>query len=165
MDDWLGIPATDDSRGSVEAWTRSKCFAEAFTALDEIGQGVAIEGSEETVAGLRDHVRETANIRDNAAIPFDIEALDGLKRPLGVTNDLSDIDLLKVAGQLDATAFAAIAFDESAASQVMDDLDQMVARDAITLGDFRDVGDPFAPNGEIYEDPQRVVRVIGELHG
>ena len=144
---------------------RGEYLAEALTALDEIGQGVAIEGSEEVVAGLRDHVREAANIRDNAAILFDIEALDGLKRPLGVTNDFSDIDRLKIAGQLDATAFAAIAFDKSAASQVVDDLDQMVARDAITLGDFRDGGDAVAPNGEIHEDPQRVVRVIGELHG
>jgi len=129
---------------SVEGCGWGKYFVQAVAALDEVGQGVAVEGGEEAVAGLRDSPRKSADICDDAAIAFDIEAFHRFKRPLGVTDNFPDIDCGRIARQLDTAALAAIAFYESAASKVVHDLDEMVARDAVTLGYLRDVGEAVA---------------------
>jgi hypothetical protein len=69
-----------DTQRSIAPARISSVPRQALTAPDEIGQRVSIEGREETLAGLGDYVRQATDIRDDAAIPFDIEALDGLKQ-------------------------------------------------------------------------------------
>ena len=46
----------------------------------------------------------------------------------------------------------------------MNDLDQMVARDVVTIGDFRNVHHPVVMEGEIHQNAERVVALVGELH-
>ena len=95
---------------------RRQCFAQTIAAFDDIGQSVAVEGGQKVVAGLGDHAGELADLRDEASIAFVVEALDRLKRPLGVADNLAQVDLARRAVQLDATALAPVGLDESAAS-------------------------------------------------
>ena len=85
-----------------------------------------------------------------------------LGRPLGV-HDLTNVDFCRVARQFDAAALATVAFDETSARQIMNDLDQMVARDVLTIGD-RNVHHPVVMEGEIHQNAEPVVAVVGELH-
>jgi len=63
--------------------------------LDEVSQGIAVEGGEEAVAHLRYSARASTDIYDNATIASDIEAFHRLKRPAGETDNFADIDLTR----------------------------------------------------------------------
>ena len=79
-------------------------------------------------------------------------------------DDLADID---VAGSLEETnspISAAHGFDIAGDPKLVDHLHQMVLGDAITVGDLRDRRKVARPDGQPYQDAQRVVGVGGKPH-
>ena len=83
---------------------------------------------------------------------------------LGVPHHLADADLLRRPREFQTAAAPANAVDEAGAAEIVDDLDQMVARHAVALRYFRHRAEPPVMRAEIGQHAQCVVGVERQPH-
>jgi hypothetical protein len=69
------------------------------------------------------------------------------------SHDLADADCFWRTRETDAAALAAHRLDHTGTPELMHHFHQVVSRDAVRLGDFRDRREPRAVQGEIHQYP------------
>ena len=133
-------------------------------ALDKIIDGVAVEHNEERFPGLGESPPVDAARSDPGAVSSAGGALDKGDRPLSVPRYRPDRNLLCRAGEPQAPVPAAYSFNESGTAKPPDDLGQVIPGYPVALRNLADGSKALAVDGEIHQDAQRIVGIVGHPH-
>ena len=131
--------------------TRGKHLAERISSLL-----TQIDPGYEPKCGVLD----ITMYRDDATTAIDeVEAL------LGMAHHRADIDVGRRPCQPDPAEAPAHAFEIARVHQVVDDLHQVVLRQAMLLSQLANRDKALAVRGAVHQHAQRVVGVFGQAHG
>src|SRR5690606_9136826 len=133
---------------------------------DEVGQRIFVEHGEVGAECFPCHGLQPAAWRKNAAAPVRSHAFHDRGHIVAkLAHDPADIDPLGRDRQPDAAGPAARSGDKACLFQAKRDLEQMVARNAVALGDVVYGAGARSTNGKVDQHPQRIVDVKGQAHG
>jgi hypothetical protein len=129
-----------------------------------VREGVAIEFVEEGVLGVAEDDFELAVAMEGAGVVGGVEAFDEAGGGFGFAGDVSQANVGGGLSEADATAAAATSLEVTEVGEVIDDFDQVMARDLVGIGDFAD-GEVVLFAGSEHEDAEGVVGEEAEAHG
>ena len=100
---------------------------------------------------------------DGASVGGWVKALDQRGRALGLADNLAKADVYRWSAKGDAAAASAPGFEITEVGKLVDDFDQMMARNVVGLGDFAD-GKRVVFAGGVHENAEGVVGEEAEAH-
>ena len=134
-------------------------------ACDGIGKSILRQGVEKSAACLIEHMLQRAIGCDDAVIVGHIEALGDVEVWLSLAGHITQIDLGRRARQGHAAIAATRGGNETLAGEVVDDFDQVVARNTMKFGNLGHSGQAGRLLCQKNQNSIRIVGVLGELHG
>ena len=129
------------------------------SAREEIAQGVLIEHREKGAERLAQDRLQAAARFDWTGFRIGGEALGDVHASLEVANHVPELDVLRPSGQPYATVLAADGLNIAEQAKLMNDLHQMVLRDAVSA---RHLVDRYEPLGNQREQHQHPEGIVGE---
>ena len=132
--------------------------------LDQIRQSLPVESFVKSVQRLTQHAFQSAASGEPAGVGGHVEALDDHGLSFRFAHQFADADFLRRTPEPDAAAATAPGVEIAELGQVVDHLDQMIARNAVGGGDFVHLKRLALQRGK-HEDAQGVVAKEAQVHG
>ena len=131
-----------------------------------IGQGNSVEFREEILRGPEQHALECAVMNDEALVVGAVKALHHGEVGCGVTHHSTQGNLTGRFYQPHATAASAGGFNPASSGQIVDDLGQVAARNAMAFGNFGNRARLRAllMLGTVHQHAQGIVSPLGQSH-
>ena len=99
-----------------------------------VGERVGIEHAEERVAGLDQRPHQAAGGKEAAGVVLRAETFNQVHVGFGPAHDIAHADLLRIAAEIDAAVAAPLVLEVAKFSEMMDDLHEVMAGDAVGAG-------------------------------
>ncbi len=105
--------------------------------LEQVRQSVGVENREKRARCILEYLWEAAGSGYHAQVAGS-ETFDRAEGAFRVSHHRAETDLFRRSRQGETAALAAMGLDEASAREAMHDLHQVIARNSIVLGNFRD---------------------------
>ena len=133
--------------------------------MRHVCQRGAVQRLEVALQRLVEQVLEPATRGQRAGVSAGVETLHQPEVGFGGAHHVADADGPGLGQQPQATAAAAGGFQQALAREVVDDLHQVVLRQAMLLSQLANRDQALAVRGAVHQHAQRVVGVFGKTHG
>lgn len=124
-----------------------------------IRQATLVQHGHEGFPGFGKDIRQAASFCDPTGA-----AIDEAPVAFSVPHNLTNGDVRSRPRQCQSTVTSPGGLDEARSPQVLDDLHQVVLRNAMGFGDLPDRHQPAIMVGEVDQRTKRIVGLAGQLH-